>query len=69
MTGRYNGDESKKDIHEKDVEYLNSCREAADYACSKLGWFRINCSENGEPLPVEVISQSVLEAVKSALNI
>lgn len=69
MTGRYNGDESKKDIHEKDVEYLNNCREAADYACRKLGWHRINCSKNGEPLPVEVISNAVLDAVKSALDI
>lgn len=28
MTDRYHGDESKKDIHEKDVAYLNACREA-----------------------------------------
>lgn len=69
MTGRYNGDESKKDIHEKDVAYLNSCREAADYACSKLGWKRIECSSNGEPLPIETISQAVLKAVAESLEI
>lgn len=69
MTGRYNGDESKKDIHEKDVEYLNNCRQAADYACRKLGWERIECSCNGEPLPIETISEAVLKAVADSLNI
>ena len=69
MTGRYNGDESKKDIHEKDVEYLNSCRKAADYSCTKLGWTRIVCAENGEPLPIEVISEKVFAAVEKALEL
>lgn len=69
MTGRYRGDESKKDIHEKDVEYLNNCRKAADYSCNKLGWTRISCAENGEPLPIEVISDKVFEAVTKALGI
>ncbi len=68
MTGRYKGDESKKDIHEKNVEYLNNCREAADYACKKLGWKRISCAENGEPLPIDFISDSVLEAVCDLLG-
>ncbi len=69
MTGRYNGDESKKDIHEKDVEYLNNCREAADYACKKLGWERVECSRDGEPLPIEVISDSIYKYVMKALNL
>ena len=69
MTGRYNGDESKKDIHEKDVEYLNSCREAAEYACKKLGWERVECSRDGEPLPIEEISDSIFILVAKALNL
>lgn len=69
MTGRYQGDESKKDIHEKNVEYLSNCRKAADYSCNKLGWIRIKCAENGEPLPIEVISDKVFEAVTKALEI
>ena len=35
MTARYNGDESKKDVHEANVEFLNACREAALYAAQK----------------------------------
>lgn len=69
MTNRYNGDDSKKDIHEKNVEYLKSCREAADYACRKLGWTRIVCGENGEPLPVDEISEKVFAAVIKLLGI
>lgn len=69
MTGRYNGDESKKDIHEKDVEYLNSCREAAEYACQKLGWERVECSRDGEPLSIEEISDSIFMLVAKALNL
>ena len=69
MTGRYNGDDSKKDIHEKNVGYLKSCREAADYACKKLGWTRIICGENGEPLPVDDISEKVFAAVLKLLEI
>ncbi len=69
MTSRYNGDDSKKDIHEKNVDYLTKCREAADYACKKLGWTRIVCGENGEPLPIEVISENVFEAVLKLLEI
>ena len=69
MTGRYKGDESKKDIHEKDVEYLKSCREAADYACRKLGWERVECSADGEPLPIEAISDSIYNYVIKALNV
>mgnify|MGYP003298838631 CR=1 FL=1 len=69
MTSRYNGDDSKKDIHEKNVDYLNKCREAADYACKKLGWTRIVCGENGEPLPIESISDKVFEAILKLLEI
>ena len=67
MTSRYSGDESKKDIHEKNTDYLAKCRVAADYACKKLGWFRIECAENGEALSPEIISDKVYAAVKVVL--
>ena len=63
MTGRYNGNEEKKDIHEKNVEYLNACREAADYACKKGNWLKIDCSKNGEPLSPEEISEKIYNMV------
>ena len=60
---RYNNDESKKDVHERDIDYLNHCRDAAIYACEKLGWKRIVCAEGGEPKSVEKISDLVFQTV------
>ncbi len=68
MTERYNGDESKKDVHEANVSFLNACREAALYAAQKYGWSVIECSENGEPLPIEVINDKVYALVLEALK-
>ncbi len=56
---RYNGDDSKKDLHEKDVEFLKKCREAAMYSAKKLGWKVVNSSENGGPKPIEEINKAV----------
>lgn len=67
MTGRYSGDESKKDIHEKDTDYLSQCRVAANYACKKLGWERIECAAGGEPLSPEEIAEKVYAAVSSII--
>lgn len=69
MTGRYHGDESKKDIHEKDIAYLNSCRIAADYACQKLGWTRIECGKDGQPYDIEYISGKIFSEVKKVLGV
>ncbi len=64
MSGRYNGDESRKDIHESNVEYLRSCRRSALYAAGKLGWRIIPCSRDGEPLPINAISGEILKLIE-----
>ncbi len=43
---RYSG-EDKRDIHEKDIAYLEKCRAAAAYCAEKLGWRVVECCENG----------------------
>ncbi len=48
MTGRYNGDESKKDIHESNLAYLEKSREAAQYCSEKLGWKIVECCVDGK---------------------
>ena len=53
---RYEGDSAKKDVHERDVEYLKACHKAAAYASRKLNWNVILCGENGEPFSFEYIS-------------
>lgn len=59
MSKRYEGDEIKKDIHEKNVKYLNQCREAALYACEKLGWHRVICHENNTMRGIEDIAEEI----------
>lgn len=62
--GRYKGDESKKDIHERDFRYLMRCRSSAEYAIEHLGWVKINCAENGEMRAIEVINDEILSLIK-----
>lgn len=68
MTGRYNGDESKKDIHEVDTDFLERCRKAALYAAFKQGWAVIPCSDGKEPLPVSDIHNTVISLIKDRLK-
>jgi len=68
MTNRYNGDETKKDVHECNVEFLHKCRESALYACKKYGWKVISCAENGEVLSIEEINNKIYNEVKAILG-
>lgn len=63
MTERYNGDESKKDIHESDVEYLRTCRKTALYAAKKCGWSIIPCSDGENPFSIEHISMEIMRVI------
>ena len=65
MTERYNGDESRKDIHEINVEYLKACRKSALYAAEKLGWKVVECSKDGAPAAIDDISRNLLELINS----
>lgn len=60
LSRRYAGDESRRDIHERDAAYLCQCREAALYAADKLGWRVVPCAADGEPLPEEAITAALL---------
>ncbi len=64
MTARYSGDESKKDIHERDLGYLRHSREAARYCAEKLGWEMVDCCRDGKMLPIEEIHKRVLQLVE-----
>ena len=69
LSGRYQGDESRKDVHERDAQYLARCRESADYAAEKQGWTVIPCAKNGEALSIDEVHQKVMEALKSILTV
>ena len=63
MTGRYQGDESKKDIHEGNLAYLRRSRLAAEYCSRRLGWQEIECCRNGQMRSVEAIQSDILALV------
>ncbi len=63
LSKRYEGDESKKDIHESDTEYLDNCRKAALFTANYSNWEIIPCSVDGEARTIEEISKDVLNTV------
>ena len=60
LSKRYNGDDSKKDIHEIDIEYLKSCRETALYTAKIQNWKIINCSDGINPIPIDKITNKIM---------
>lgn len=67
LSGRYSGDESKKDIHEKDREYLDRSRQAARFCAEHDGWKTVKCDNGETPYSVEEISVAVYDAIKHLL--
>lgn len=63
LSKRYNGDETKKDIHESDTEYLSRCRKAAVFTAKYSNWDIIPCSKDGEARSIEDIANDVLNSV------
>lgn len=68
MSGRYSGDESKKDIHEANMSFQQKCRESALYAANRMGWNIVDCADHGEPRGVGDISRDVWKIVEPTLD-
>lgn len=68
LTSRYNGNESKKDIHERDLQYLQNSRTAAAYCAEKCGWQIIECCENGEMRSIEDINNEIIAKINNVLK-
>jgi len=68
LTERYHGDESKKDLHEKNFRYQLACREGALYAAAARGWHVLRCSdERHAPRPVGEIAADIAACVQTIL--
>ena len=68
LSSRYGGDESKKDIHEANVDFLKKCRETALYAADALGWTVIRCDDGQSPKNKNDIARSVASAALAAVG-
>lgn len=63
LSSRYHGDNSQKDIHERDFMFQQRCRACALYAAEVQGWKVIPCTSKGQMRPVEEISEEILRLV------
>ena len=63
IMSRYGGDESKKDIHEQNTDYLKKCIETALYAAEKESWDIIECSDKTNPFSIDEISEKIYKKV------
>ena len=68
MTERYHGDESRKDVHEKDTEYLARSRRAAEFCAQHLGWRTVRCCVGDALRSIEEIQKEVSGLAISAIN-
>lgn len=59
MSRRYDGDESKKDLHERNLAYLAQCGESARYSAMKLNWNVISCVRDGKMRSIDDISAEI----------
>lgn len=59
MSCRYDGDESKKDLHERNLAYLAQCGESAHYSAMKLNWNVISCVRDGKMRSIDDISAEI----------
>lgn len=59
---------TKADIHEKDMQYLATCRESGRAAAAYYGWKVIQCVRDGAMRSIEDIHQEIYAAVKQCLE-
>lgn len=60
LSQRYGGDESKKDIHERNQAYLQTCRETAHFTASRQNWSVVLCDDGENPLSIEAVTDKIL---------
>lgn len=63
ISGRYHGDESRKDIHERDLRFLREAETSARYAAKRLGWQIVHCAQGDAPRSVEAIHEEIKACV------
>ena len=65
MSERYHGDETKKDIHESNLDYLYKCRDAALDAAEEMGWYVVKCSDGDRPRSIESIGDEIFSIIST----
>ena len=59
---------TQADIHEKDMQYLATCREMGRAAANYYGWQVISCVRDGQMRSIDDIHEEIYALVKSCLE-
>ena len=59
---------TQADIHEKDLDYLATCRRTGKAAAEHYGWTVIRCVENGQMRSIEDIHREIYGPVRACLE-
>ena len=68
LRGREQATNTSADIHEKDMEYLATCRECGRAAAEYYGWTVIQCVRDGAMRTMDDIHREIYDAVKQCLE-
>ena len=68
MRGREEKLGTHADIHEKDMQYLLTCRKAGRFAAEYYGWTVIDCVRNGSMRSIEDIHEEIYRHVLGCLE-
>ena len=68
LSGRYDGNEQKKDIHERNSDYMEKCRQSALFLAEKENWKIISCIENGMMRSKEDINTELKSRITGIIN-
>lgn len=68
LRGREQATNTNADIHEKDMQYLATCRECGRAAAAFYGWTVIQCVKDGQMRTIEDIHNEIYAAVKQCLE-
>ena len=58
----------KRDVHEADLQHLKDAEEAYLYVAKKFDWLKVDCYEDANALPVQLIHEKVWAEVQSLLK-
>ena len=68
LRGREAATSTQADIHEKDMQYLATCRETGRAAASFYGWTVIECVKDGQMRSIEDIHEEIYRHVRNCLE-
>ena len=69
ISARYQGDETRRDIHEANFDYLTQCSQAALAAANAMGWITIPCTENNILCSMETIHDRIRSHIRTRLTV